>query len=316
MPNPDVVVPSLPEPHVYVYGWSGGHLSLSHSRWNGTGPDTSKPVFTADQMNTRWLEGYEAGRAAGRASAEPERAQAEPVADARRFVYDEHVRPLYSGDDESFPGLSWYDFGSSRMHPCVINARGRTILRDGDWIVRIGTQYHAFTPEVYALLAAPTPTASIAPKGETVAMGSTLQRVMGRLADMLDDDKFNEIEGIVNAGGFAAPKAEGEAEDQLFDMTLECEGRTVEVTFTRDQINKLVERLRKFKLIEVALAAPVAQAAAGTLSDEEIDELWNAAGRTGIGHMATRLQAREFYRLAALSPRPEADADRASGGGV
>lgn len=84
------------------------------------------------------------------------RAQAEPVAAARKFVYDEHVRPLRSGDDESLPGLSWYDFGSSRMHPCVINARGRTALRDGDWIVRIGTQYHAFSPEVYALLTAPT----------------------------------------------------------------------------------------------------------------------------------------------------------------
>ena len=30
------------------------------------------------------------------------------------------------------------------------------MLKDGDWIVKIGTQYHAFTPEVYAILAQPS----------------------------------------------------------------------------------------------------------------------------------------------------------------
>lgn len=38
-------------------------------------------------------------------------------------------------------------------------------------------------------------------------MGSLLQRVMARLADMLDADKFNEIEALVKAAGYDAPTA-------------------------------------------------------------------------------------------------------------
>lgn len=34
------------------------------------------------------------------------------------------------------------------------------------------------------------------------------------------------------------------------------------------------------------------------LTDAEVDELWEVAGKTGIGHMAMHLRAREFYRLA------------------
>ena len=40
---------------------------------------------------------------------------------------------------------------------------------------------------------------------EPVAMGSLLQKIMARLADLLDDDKFNEIDGIVTAAGYNYP---------------------------------------------------------------------------------------------------------------
>lgn len=38
-----------------------------------------------------------------------------------------------------------------------------------------------------------------------VPMESLLQRIMSRLTDMLDDDKFNEIDGMVRDAGYAPP---------------------------------------------------------------------------------------------------------------
>lgn len=38
-----------------------------------------------------------------------------------------------------------------------------------------------------------------------VAMGSLLQRIMARLADLLDADQFNEINGMVEDSGYTAP---------------------------------------------------------------------------------------------------------------
>ncbi len=92
------------------------------------------------------------------------------ITEAKQFIYDDHIRPVFSGYEENFPGLWWYDFGSSRQHPCVNNARGRTVLKDGDWIVQIGGQYYAFTPEVYAAIAQQpeAPAARLAPDGGEV----------------------------------------------------------------------------------------------------------------------------------------------------
>jgi hypothetical protein len=50
-----------------------------------------------------------------------------------------------------------------------------------------------------------TPTASMADAAEAVAMGSVLQRVMARLADMLDDDQFNNIAAMVQNAGVEPP---------------------------------------------------------------------------------------------------------------
>ena len=60
-------------------------------------------------------------------------------------------------------------------------------------------------------------------KQEPVAINSVLQKVMARLADLLDDDKFNEIEGIVKAGGYThpQPKAELNPDWSLLEATQE-----------------------------------------------------------------------------------------------
>ena len=223
----DVVVPSLPEPYDYVYGWSSGHRSLSHSYWNGVRPDTSDPVFTADQMNTRWLEGYEAGRAAGRASAEPE---------GRTLTDDE----LVDLDRCSTSNMPPWGIGSTRGH--YLQA------------VRA------------ALAAAPTPTASIAPKAEGEAVN-------------LAGDFVEHSHPQFGGGYFCTPDV--------------------------------------FARIE-AHAAPVAQAAAG--ASEPIRKL--LAEVLLFFHDCSesircidRVVDLEERIGDALAPRPEADADRASGGG-
>jgi hypothetical protein len=59
--------------------------------------------------------------------------------------------------------------------------------------------------------------------------------------------------------GCAVP---GEPEERMFDLTLECVGRTVDVTFSRPQIDALIARLREFGLL-----APIAPAAAAEPSE-------------------------------------------------
>lgn len=361
MPNPqDVAVPSLPEREIvlpcrpasaFFHRFKDGkcaaleRLQQAQERREDGWQGHWRPVYVGDALDAYARAAVIADRAAGRASAEPE-GEAEPVADARRFVYDEHVRPLRAGDDESFPGLSWYDFGSSRMHPCVINARGRTVLRDGDWIVLIGTQYHAFTPEVYALLAAPTPTASIAPKADPLSAS-----VESNLAERAS--KPFEFEGNRSA----APKAEGEA---AIDMVLHCPkcGRQhIDAPDGEPHLNVAridedasitepwdnpphrshlchgcghiwrpadvptngVAAVKTTGKADSPIAAPVAQAAAGAWQPqmrELITKLrsgdWSLRSPDELACMVADMLERAIPRIAAAGD----DADRASGGGV
>ena len=141
-------------------GWTQVVKEREGSVWlDITAPDGSmiQLPWTVGTVGAKIMREFAAALAitpqASAALPQPASPDVAKMVEANRFVYDDHIRPIRSGDDESFPGLSWSDFGSSRQHPCVINARGRTTLRDGDWIVKIDTQYHAFTPEVYAILA-------------------------------------------------------------------------------------------------------------------------------------------------------------------
>ena len=58
---------------------------------------------------------------------------------------------------------------------------------------------------VHEFLADESGVVDLLPSGDVVPMGSLLQRIMSRLTDMLDDDKFNEIDGMVRDAGYAPP---------------------------------------------------------------------------------------------------------------
>jgi len=266
----DVVVPSLPEPYDYVYGWSSGHRSLSHSYWNGVGPYTSDPVFTAAQMRSYARAAVIADRAAGRASAEPEGLSLaqEPKytvngsaivnrASGEVIPADEPVFIFRARDRHAVEVLEFYrDIVRDNKHREAIDKRTGHF-----YVFRNSHPERMKEPDT-----APTPTASIAPKAEGEAVN-------------LAGDFVEHSHPQFGGGYFCTPDV--------------------------------------FARIE-AHAAPVAQAAAG--ASEPIRKL--LAEVLLFFHDCSesircidRVVDLEERIGDALAPRPEADADRASGGG-
>lgn len=75
-----------------------------------------------------------------------------------------------------------------------------------------------------------------------------------------------------------------------------------------------LHRSARYPLMNLYADSPLgALPARQPLTDEEIDELWNVAGCTGYGRLASRYQVHEFYRLATASAIPRDDAKAVDG---
>jgi len=287
MPHPqDVAVPSLPEPY-------DGLIPC--------GDDLGKGIldgFTADQMRAYARAAIIADRAAGRASAEPEgwRSALKFYADRCHFMLsNEDAWDTVSGE----PGNFWCDEeGTATVEDGTVAARALAgdPLPDEDEDT------------------APTPTASIAKCDPTQTECARCKNV------------------IANCDGvFAAPKAEGEAVEwqrrpndvpNLPWERVSKEWATSE-TFEEDREYWEVRSLYTTPQVETLA---VAQAAAGATDHLQLLS-WIGTAREALNDAAdepikvrrelTTTAMRSLDKVvAALSPRPEADADRASGGGV
>lgn len=317
-----------PAPNVVnAFPWPAGNKTPEDAAfWRERG-FWQEPLFTADQMNTRWLDGYAAGRAS--------RVQGEAVAWlCCGSLYHAYAAipsgqlppvgipvPLYTAPQAEtlavaeFPDdgelESWRatadDLLRARSDNAGLTRRAAFLLQNAYLFVR-------------ALAAAPTPTASIAPKGEPTGWRSVLANArlgLGAGGRNLGDQAFigygaallDHIEEGIKA--LSAPKAEGEAVAELIASAKEVV-RTWREDVPMSDTATAIGRLDK------ALSAPVAQAAVG------IDRLHEAALAVGndwsrlINSLPQddRLEAFEWGAIRELraacaaltTPRPEATA--------
>lgn len=86
-------------------------------------------------------------------------------------------------------------------------------------------------------------------------------RVMARLADMLDDDKFNEIEGMLRDGGFAAPSSAPAASPDVAKLMAEAKHEAREAAECVYEENAFAHLCRMDAAID-ALGAAATQASA------------------------------------------------------
>ena len=135
-------------------------------------------------------------------------------------------------------------------------------------------------------------------KQEPVAINSVLQKVMARLADLLDDDKFNEIEGIVKAGGYTHPQPKAELNP---DWSL--------LEATQESLREHMARIKELEAQPKAEQEPVTLPSAATKEANDAIETmlakynWPAnaqnAGRAGWE------AARKYF--AEIHPQPKAE---------